>query len=148
MRKKPMLWISASLIVISSMAFCVGKIQPPVIATVPQILVDVSDEGVIIYVHGISDYKYSNMSAVVKAGNESQGLVENESYALYFTIEYKNFTINITVWDNDKHYVYQGLIGVEDVYLYIEEYRSEGTKKVKVDIDTLPYKSMLWEVKK
>ena len=79
------------------------------VASVPSILIDYNfnETGFYeteIYIHGMNDFRYSNISMRWTNKTESLERTREDTYFMFFNTPSENFTVNITVWNKDKGY--------------------------------------------
>ena len=83
-------------------------------SSIPSILVDYTDNGTEVYVHGLNDFKYTSISLVASCGNDTQERTRENGYFLYYVANasWPEMSLNITVWNVNKEYRFNGTIKV------------------------------------
>lgn len=129
-------YLCLSIIIITCLF--VGCAEPPKspISSIPQILIDYIEETeeTKVYVHGIEDTLFSNISIHIN----QEIISENSTYSLHMATLLKNFILNISVWDEEKEYEYSGNIKVlnedSEWKLKVVDLKNEETKE-----ESFPY---------
>jgi hypothetical protein len=119
-----------------------GCIDPPPspLGSIPRVLIDhiEDDEETKIYIQGLDDYLYSNIT--IQINNNT--ITENYTYGLHLTTTLEKFALNISVWDELKEYEYMGnftmLHNDDGLTLEIQDDRNEDPIK-----RSLPYKMIM-----
>ncbi len=116
-----------SLGVVLLLCFFIGCTNGPKspLSTIPMVLIDHVEETeeTKVYVHGIDDTLFSNITIQI---NE-KSLMENFTYELHMPTSLKKFVLNVSVWDEEKEYIYTGnftLFSEDDqIKLEIQDFR-------------------------
>jgi hypothetical protein len=117
------------------------------VASVPSILIDHKESETEIYVHGMNDFRYTNISLRVTIGNETFERSREDTYFMYFNSS-ENFTVNITVLNKNKKYSFNASVVVaapEEVpkILTIYEEKNDKIYTYTLNNDNLPWKRLL-----
>lgn len=88
------------------------------VASIPSVLIDHDHNDTEFFVHGLNDFKYTNMTITVSNGTSNFTRFKENAYFIYHNTSMLNFTFNITVWNRDKEYNFNGSVQVhfEDEY--------------------------------
>ena len=89
------------------------------ISSIPSLLIDHHEDKTEIFVHGLNDFRYTNITLRVTAENFTQERTREDAFFIYFSTSVfnftlNNFTLNITVWNKNKQYSFNGSIQVAD----------------------------------
>jgi hypothetical protein len=129
-------YLYLSIIIITCLfAGCAEPPRSP-ISSIPHILIDYVEETeeTKVYVHGIEDTFFSNITICINQEMKT----ENFTYSLHMATEQNNFILNITVWDEEKDYQYDGNITIfaedNEWLIKVVDLKDEGTRE-----GTLPY---------
>jgi hypothetical protein len=82
------------------------------ISSIPSLLIDYHEDETEIFVHGLNDFRYTNITLRVTADNTTQERFREDAYFIYYNTTDLNFTLNITVWNKNKQYSFNGSIQV------------------------------------
>lgn len=135
--------LTASVLV--AMAF-MGCLRPDPnfnspITTWPKISVDFVDNVTKVYVKGLNDYRYENITMREFHGNLSyMNSSETHTYVMYRSFKQREFILNITVWDKQtdkvKIFTFEGNFtvhpaGEPTIVVQISYVNQEGALKVE-----------------
>ncbi|MEM2869607.1 MAG: hypothetical protein QW379_04185 [Thermoplasmata archaeon] len=122
------------------------------ISSLPSLLIDHYDNQTEVYVHGLNEFRYTNMTVWVSDGTTEFMRYRENTYFIYLNTTLTNFTLNVTVWNKKKAYVFQADIRVADpeefpAHLFIyEKEDGDGTMHV-LQKSNLPWKKVMERVK-
>lgn len=127
-----------SLGVVLLLCFFIGCTNGPKspLSAIPTILIDHVEETeeTKVYVHGIDDTLFSNITIQI---NE-KSVMENFTYELHMPTSLKKFVLNVSVWDEDKEYIYTGnftLFSEDDqIKIEVQDFRHKDPTE-----SSLPY---------
>lgn len=122
------------------------------VSSIPSILIDHHKDETDIYVHGMNDFRYTNMSMLVTIGNTTYERTRPDGLFLYYNTSAENFTINITVWNKNKEYTFNGTVMVADpldapTLLTIYEAKKDKVNTMTLTAGNLPWKKFMERVK-
>lgn len=126
------------------------------VSSIPSILIDHHEDETEIYVHGMNDFRYTNMSLLVTVGNTTYERTRADALFIYYNISdnisEKRFTINITIWNKNKEYNFNGTIMVADpleapTLLTIYEAKKDKVNTITLTAGNLPWKKFMERVK-
>lgn len=110
------------------------------ITTWPKVTVDFVENVTKVYVKALDDYRYTNVTMRVFHGNVTYSKTsETNTYVMARSIAQREFTLNITVWDQQKDkekiFTFEGNFtvnpaGEPDVILQISIWKPVGDPKV------------------
>jgi len=126
--------------------------QSPV-SSIPSILIDhtINEAGVNeteIYVHGLNDFRYTNMTVRITGENQTFERFREQAYFIYYNLSMANFTINVTVWNRNKEYSFNGSVQVASpeeapLLLTLYEERTDRINTYTLNIANLPWKKFM-----
>jgi len=122
------------------------------VASIPSILIDYNNNETEIYIHGMNDYRYTNISMRVTVGNESHERSREDTYFMFYNSTAENFTVNITVWNKNRGYSFNASFQVAHPdeapkLLSFYENRNEKIYPYILDNTKLPWKRLMERMK-
>lgn len=117
-------------------------------SSIPYILVDHSENRTEVYIHGLNDFKFTNISLRMYNENMSFERTRNDTFFLYCETTEPSFTLNVTVWNAKKEYVFNGTVQVappEEAprILTLYEEKNDRTNTYTLDSSNLPWKKLM-----
>ena len=121
------------------------------ISSIPSILIDynVNETAGLneteIFVKGFNDFKYTNMTLRVSDGNQTYERMKEDAYFIFYNTSLANFTINVTVWNHDREYTFNGSVQVappEEAPLRLTLYQE---KRDRINTYTLNSGNLPWK---
>jgi hypothetical protein len=109
-------YFGAAAVVVFLMAFALAlwggnrSFQESPISTIPSILIDIELNETAIYIHGLNDFRYTNMTVRITHENTTFEKVKYDAYFIDYNSSEANFTMNVTVWNRNKEYAFNGSI--------------------------------------
>lgn len=127
------------------------------VSSIPSILIDYNMQGVVaneteLYVKGLNDYRYTNMTIRVAGGNQTFERTREGAYFIFFNTSLANFTINVTVWNKNKEYTFNGSVQIAPpeeaprIFTLYEEKRDRIVTHV-FNTGNLPWKKLMERVR-
>ncbi len=121
-------------------------------SSIPSILVDHSENQTAVYVHGLNDFKFTNMSIRISNNTRSYERTRNNTYFLYCETSDSDFIINVTVWNNHKQYAFNGSVQVAPPdeaprILTLYEEKKDKTNTYTLDSGSLPWKKLMERIR-
>ena len=118
------------------------------VASIPSILIDRNDNETEIYVHGLNDFRYTNISLRVISDNETFERTREDTYFMFFNSSAENFTINITVWNKNKKYAFNASVlaaspGEDPKVMTLYEDRNDKIYTYTLNNGNLPWKRLM-----
>jgi len=118
------------------------------VASIPQILIDYNDDQTDIYVHGMYDYKYTNITMQIFVGDETFERSRENVYSLNYNTSADEFGVNITVWNKKKAYSFNATIKKASPdeapkLLTLIEHRDNRIYSYTLDNTNLPWKRLM-----
>jgi hypothetical protein len=123
------------------------------VASIPYLLIDYNsnETGIYeteLYIHGMNDFRYSNISMRVTIENMSSERTRKDTYFMFFNTTAKNFTVNITVWNKDKGYSFNASFQAatdQEAPKLLTLYEDRGDKiyPYMLDNSNLPWKRLM-----
>jgi hypothetical protein len=128
-----------------------GFLESP-FSSIPTLHVDYSDNGTEIYIQGLNDFEYTNMSLHAANDTMSFGTTKNNAHILYYVTSMENFTMNITVWNGKKEYAFNGSIRVEPAeawpkVLTLLEEKKDKIQTISINSASLPWKKLMERIR-
>ena len=127
------------------------------VASIPSILIDsnINEMGIYeteIYIHGMNDFRYSNMTMRVTTGNDSFERTREDTYFMFFNTTAETFTVNVTVWNKNKHYAFTGSVQVAPPdeaprLLTLFEEKRDRISTYTLNTGNLPWKKLMERVR-
>lgn len=123
------------------------------VSSIPSILIDHHQNETEIYVHGMNDFRYTDMNMLVTIGNTTYERTRTDALFLYYnTNTTENFTINITIWNKNKEYTFNGTVVPADpldapTLLTIYEAKKDKVNTISLTAGNLPWKKFMERVK-
>lgn len=142
-----------------ALAFWQGGKDPFVspVSSIPSILIDynINETGTNeteIFVKGLNDFRYTNMTIRVAGGNQRFERARDKAYFIYYNTSMANFTINITVWNRNKHYSFNGSVQVAPPdeaprLLTLYEEKRDRISTYTLNTGNLPWKKLMERVR-
>jgi len=115
------------------------------LSSIPSLLIDHNDNETEIYVHGLSDFRFTNMSIHVSGDSAEYERFKEDAYFVYFNTSLQNFTFNVTVWNRHKHYYFNGSIEVAPPEAAPRIFTLFEEKKDRINIITLNSGNLPWK---
>ena len=121
------------------------------ISSIPSLLIDRYENETEIYVHGLSEFRYTNLTIWVSDGATETIRYKENSYFIFLNTTMANFTINVTVWNKKREYVFHGDIRVADpeeapAELFIFEKKGDSVTTHALQKSNLPWKKLMERV--
>ncbi|UCE75069.1 MAG: hypothetical protein JSV56_05030 [Methanomassiliicoccales archaeon] len=93
------------IVFLCSFSGCIDT-PPSPLSSIPRILIDhiIETEETKVYVHGLDDHMFSNIT--IEINNAT--ITENYTYSLHLTTKLLEVSLNVSVWDKQKEYEYNG----------------------------------------
>ena len=118
------------------------------VASIPSVLVDSNNDQTEILIHGMNDFKYTNMTIRVTTGNDSFEQTRNDTYFMDFMTPNDTFTVNVTVWNKDRGYSFNASFQVTSPteatrLLTLYENRNDKIYTYILDDTKLPWKRLM-----
>ena len=127
------------------------------VSSIPSLLIDhtINEAGVNeteIYVHGLNDFRYTNMTVRITGENQTFERLREQAYFIYYNLSMANFTINVTVWNKNKEYTFNGSVQVAPPdeapkVLTLYEEKKDRINTYTLNIGNLPWKRLMERVK-
>jgi len=147
--------LTASVLVAMAFAGCLRpdpSFESP-LGTIPKITVDFVQNVTKVYVKALTDYRYENITMRVFLGNVTYSKTSDTyTYVMTQTIKQKEFTLNITVWDQQKDkmkiYCFEANFtahptGDSKILLQVSEWRPNASPKItNLKDDDLPWSTV------
>jgi hypothetical protein len=123
------------------------------VASIPSILIDynINETGFCeteIYIHGMNDFRYSNISMRVTTHNDSFERTREDTYYIFCSTTAENFTVNVTVWNKNRGYSFNASFQVSNTteatkLLTLYENRNDKIFTYILDDSNLPWKRVM-----
>jgi hypothetical protein len=127
------------------------------VASIPSILIDFNEEQnqTEILVHGMNDFKYTNITMKITNGTNESDIFErtrDHTYYMSCSTTAEMFTLNITVWNKNKGYAFNATVqkaSAEEAptLLTLNEDRNGKIYPVALDTTKLPWKRLMERMK-
>jgi hypothetical protein len=97
-----------------ALAFWQGGKDPFVspVSSIPSMLVDYNLNETEIFIKGLNDFRYTNISVRISGENQSFERTRERAYFIFYNTSLANFTVNVTVWNRNKEYTFNGSVQV------------------------------------
>lgn len=118
------------------------------VASIPSILIDYNNDETEIYVHGMNDFRYSNISMRVIIDNTTIERTREDTLFMFYNSSAKDLIVNITVWNKNKAYSFNASIQKASqeeapTLLKIYEDRDNRIFTYTLDDGMLPWKRLM-----
>jgi hypothetical protein len=122
------------------------------ISSIPSLLIDYAYNETEIFVHGLNDFRYTNLSITISNGTNITERSRENSYFIYTTAGFQNFTLNITVMNKKKEYTFNGTIQIAPIehpaaLLTLYEEKKDRINTYDLSQSNLPWRKMMERVK-
>ena len=89
------------------------------ISSIPSLLIDYHqnenhENETEIYIHALNDFRFTNITLRVTNETTTEERSREDAYFMYYNTTDVNFTLNITVWNKNKQYCFNGSVQVAD----------------------------------
>jgi len=147
---------AAGVVFLLALAFAVwqGGKDPFVspVSSIPSMLVDYNLNETEIYVKGFNDFRYTNMTVRVSGQNQSFERFKEHAYFIFYDTSLSNFTINITVWNKNKQYTFNGSVQVahpddEPMIMTLYEEKRDRINTYTLNTGNLPWRRLMERVR-
>jgi hypothetical protein len=114
--------------------------------------VDHSENLTEVYVHGLNDFKFTNMSIRITNTTMSYDRTKNNTFYLDCETSENDFIFNVTVWNNHKEYAFNGSVqvalpGEAPKILTLYEEKKDRTNTYTLDSGNLPWKKLMERIR-
>jgi fucose permease len=149
----------AVFILALGLAFYQGGNDPFVspVSSIPSILIDynLNETGANeteIFVKGLNDFRFTNMSLRVTTGNQTFERARDKAYFMFYNTSVANFTFNIIVWNKNKQYSFNGSLQVASPdeapkLLTLYEEKRDRINTYVLNTANLPWKKLMERVR-
>jgi hypothetical protein len=122
------------------------------VSSIPSILVDYNLNETEIYVKGLNDFRYTNITLRISGENQSLERSKEKAYFLFYNTSLANFTINVTVWNKNKQYSFNGTVQVAPPndapkILTLYEEKRDRINTYTLNTAKLPWKKLMERVR-
>ena len=149
----------AVFLVALALAFWQGGKDPFVspVSSIPSLLIDhtINETGgneTEIYIKGLNDFRYTNMTVRLTGENQSFERIRQNAYFIYYNTSMTNFTINVTVWNKNKEYTFNGSVQVASpeeapALLTLYEEKKDRINTYTLHTGNLPWRRLMERVR-
>lgn len=144
----------AVFLVALALAFWQGGKDPFVspVSSIPSILIDYNLNETEIYVKGLNDFRYTNMTVRVSGENQTLERFKEKAYFIFVNTTLYNFTINVTVWNKKKEYTFNGSVQIAPPdeaprVLTLNEEKRDKLTTYTLNTGNLPWKKLMERVR-
>ncbi|MBM4249429.1 MAG: hypothetical protein FJ149_08370 [Euryarchaeota archaeon] len=127
------------------------------VSSIPSILIDHMRDDTTglneteIFVKGLADFRYANMTVRVSDGNQTFERVRLHAYFIFYNTSLELFTVNVTVWNRDREYTFNGTVEVAPpesapLVLTLREEERDRTHTHALNSDNLPWRKFMERV--
>ncbi|MGQ9583168.1 MAG: hypothetical protein ACUVV6_06610 [Thermoplasmatota archaeon] len=121
------------------------------VSSLPSLVIDQYQNETEVFVHGLGDFRFTKMTIWVSDGKTETVREKEGTYYTYLNTSLSNFTLNVTVWNKNKEYMFRGGVRVADpdeapTRLVIYEERKDGVTTHVLQAGNLPWKRIMERV--
>jgi hypothetical protein len=122
------------------------------ISSIPSLLIDQNHNETEIFVKGLNDFRYTNMTITIAGENQTYERNREDAYFVYFNTSMANFTVNITVWNRDREYTFNGSVQVASPdespkLMTLYEEKRDRINTYTLDTGNLPWRKLMERVR-
>jgi len=122
------------------------------VSSIPSLLIDYNLNETEIFIEGLDDFRYTNMTVRITGENQTFERFREQAYFIYYNLSMANFTINVTVWNKNKQYTFNGSVQVAlpdeaPKVLTLYEEKKDRINTYTLNTGNLPWKRLMERVK-
>jgi len=122
------------------------------VSSIPSVLIDYAYNETEIYVHGLNDFRYTNLTIIISNGTNITERNRENSYFIFTTATHQNFTLNISVINKKKAYAFNGTFQIApperpSALLTLYEEKKDRINSYDLSLSNLPWRKMMERVK-